>query len=61
METSHSSEIFKRLIILCGIIRTQKTIMLDLNTFVIGGMWWHSWVRHYATSWKVAGSIGILY
>jgi hypothetical protein len=22
-----------------------------------GGTWWDSWLRHYATSWKVAGSI----
>jgi hypothetical protein len=26
-------------------------------TFIIGGMWWCSWLRHYTTSWKVAGSI----
>jgi hypothetical protein len=22
-----------------------------------GGMWWHSWLRHCTTSWKVVGSI----
>jgi len=22
-----------------------------------GGLWWHSWLRHCTTSWKVAGSI----
>jgi hypothetical protein len=24
---------------------------------MIGGMWWRSWLRHYATSWKAASLI----
>jgi hypothetical protein len=27
------------------------------STSSIGGAWWHSWLRHCATSQKVAGSI----
>jgi hypothetical protein len=26
-------------------------------TVIEGGMWWHSWLRQCATSWKIAGSI----
>jgi hypothetical protein len=28
-----------------------------LKVFVYLGPWWRSWLRHYATNWKVAGSI----
>jgi hypothetical protein len=43
-------------------IRTWCVIMKStcskLNTTLkIGGMQWRSWLRHCATSWKVAGSI----
>ena len=27
------------------------------TTYCNGGTWWRSWLRHCATSWKVAGSI----
>jgi hypothetical protein len=32
--------------------------ILSLPTYMYtGGMWWHSWLRHCTTSWKVVGSI----
>jgi hypothetical protein len=37
------------------IITTVSTIIVNL--ILLGGTWWHSWLRHCTTSQKVSGSI----
>ena len=32
-------------------------IILYISTCMLRGTQWRSWLRHYATSWKVVGSI----
>ena len=47
----------------CGIFGGQSAIwtsfllVFQLYPLIIGGTLWRSWLRHYATSPKVAGSI----
>ena len=30
---------------------------IEVDFCVLQGMWWHSWLRHCTTSWKVMGLI----
>ena len=36
---------------------TCSLCLIYLNTLPVGGTWWHSWLRHCATSRKFVGSI----
>ena len=36
---------------------TEDTQLYFLTTYQTGGMWWHSWLSHSATSQKVTGLI----
>jgi hypothetical protein len=38
-------------------MHTQYYLISEALKVVIGGTWWCNWLRHCATSWRVAGSI----
>jgi len=38
-------------------LSTSASCINSEYSFVFGGMWWFSWLKHFATSLKVAGSI----
>ena len=47
---------YSKNILFCGLIEPLKR-KIKLNNMLHRGTWWRSWLRHCATSRKVAGSI----